>query len=26
VSRDELIRTLREILEQLEGAESSSAA
>ena len=26
VSRDELIRTLRDILEQLEGAESSSAA
>ena len=26
VTRDELIRTLREILEQLEGAESSSAA
>jgi ParB family chromosome partitioning protein len=26
VSREELIRTLRDILEQLEGAESSSAA
>jgi hypothetical protein len=26
VSRDELIRTLREILEQLEGAEETHSA